>query len=357
MKLQSGADGFQVKVECSSTVSSGKLKFNGTNYRNNSYGELAAGSKYSLFTGSKADHMGKTFTFESSYGGVTGTVTSTTVKSGASQPINYGVLPCALTLDDSNGQMTLSSGGAGFKIKLKCDVTISGGTLRFPGTNYNPSTFSNAFQAGGSYSLTTLRKSDWTTKTFQFDSEYNGRLSKTTVSANTLNSVAETFNVAIEEEEPPDAVVSGLTDGSGNGNGNGNADLADGNGEGLEAVVPDHSDSCSFFCKADDCKQESFLHKFCKGCPACTGEKPVETCWQEVCKDKSQCKSSYVLNEYCSGCDMCKVGKSDSSTDEIVVEEPKTDTCGKTMQCDRSEPAKYCNGWRKSFCGGCSWCP
>merc|ERR1712232_826300 len=112
------------------------------------------------------------------------------------------------------------------------------------------------------------------------------------------------------------------------------------------------SSSCSTTYKSF-CSPTSRMYEYCKGCDYCKQEETALQCSEYCGTHVSFCKSQSGMYKYCAGCSMCSSGLSDSISFDTEL---KTATCGKYTDCDRSDPTKYCSGWRQKYCGGCSWC-
>jgi len=156
-------------VRCSLSVTDGRLIFPGLSYKPIRFrGTFAAGSTYTLITLKMPDWEGQVFHFEGTYAGSVRTVAGPPVTAFVAKPISAGSLPCKIILDDDGGQMKVASGEFGYKLKIRCDSIVSGAALSFPGANVRTITYSNTFAAGTTYTLLTLKKTEWAGKRFEF---------------------------------------------------------------------------------------------------------------------------------------------------------------------------------------------
>jgi hypothetical protein len=365
--LQSGELGIEVKVKCLREVANGILKFPGTNFKEEKInGKFAAGTMYTLLKVRAS--QATSFEFEASYVGGTGSVFKSFREDTSDEKLP---LPCELILK----KITMPSGDRGVDIKVTCSKTVANGILKFPGTKFTEERFTNMFEADRTYSLMTVKTSQATN--FEFQATYIG---------NTNSIFASSFGAPEPSRPKPDS----------------------------------QSVNCHAFCKERHCSPSNNLYTFCKDCDSCkSGSTPpaqsqpssASKCTMSYCySSKSFCEPSSRLFDYCGGCDhckqaitppvspkpskprasachdscteayfckasspmykycyecsMCKDGGSSSHRrtggshwfDRFTVPEEKTKTCGMFTECDRSDPGRYCSGWRKPYCGGCSWC-
>lgn len=201
-----GVKGFKIKVRCSVSITVGTLIFPGTSYRPIRYrGTFGAGSTYTLITLKMPDWEGQVFHFEGSYAGSTRRVASPPVKAYKAPPVSAGALPCTIILDDDGGRMKLSSGEAGYKLKIRCDSPVSDPELSFPGSNFRPIKYSNAFAAGSTYTLLSLKKQEWAGKSFKFEAAFDGKRGSTSTDAMSAPQSASDCKTEADPTTTPEA--------------------------------------------------------------------------------------------------------------------------------------------------------
>jgi len=271
-------------------------------------------------------------------------------------------LPCEITLDES---VRLVGGGAGFTVLVECSRDVGEPRLSFQG----PTRFSKSFETqyfqplkpGSRWEIFTHELDTFDGYTFIFTAEVGGiPMSKS------VRLGGSTSRVSTPSPTPRPQASSGECDSFCQARHCSPSNTLYTYCRECEVCIVDDptptpapttpasycSSSCSTTYKSF-CSPTSRMYEYCKGCDHCKQEDSALQCSKYCGTHVSFCKSQSGMYKYCAGCSMCISGLSDSISFDT---DAKTATCGKYTDCDRSDPAKYCSGWRQKYCGGCSWC-